>query len=313
MKVHYLHLFALLMLLLTNSQAQELNVRVQLQAPTVPNIDKRNIEVLQKNIRDFLNNNKWTTETYSPQERIECNFVITLTDWDGNSSYKAEAQIQSSRPIYGSAYNSTLLNINDKDFDFNYTEGQALDFSDQNYLSNLSSLLGFYAYTIVGLDKDSFSNLGGTPYYKKALNVLNNAQAGGNAGWKAIDGLRNRYWLNENMLNKGFEDLRVFIYNYHFNGLDKLQENPGRGIKKIINLLSALKQMDKQKLGSIFPNFYFASKAEEMVNVFSINTGDPTDKLKAYNLLAEIDPANISKYEPLRQSNTPITQGIKNK
>ena len=313
MKVHYLHLFALLMLLLTNSQAQELNVRVQLQAPTVPNIDKRNIEVLQKNIRDFLNNNKWTTETYSPQERIECNFVITLTDWDGNSSYKAEAQIQSSRPIYGSAYNSTLLNINDKDFDFNYTEGQALDFSDQNYLSNLSSLLGFYAYTIVGLDKDSFSNLGGTPYYKKALNVLNNAQAGGNAGWKAIDGLRNRYWLNENMLNKGFEDLRVFIYNYHFNGLDKLQENPGRGIKKIINLLSDLKQMDKQKLGSIFPNFYFASKAEEMVNVFSINTGDPTDKLKAYNLLAEIDPANISKYEPLRQSNTPITQGIKNK
>lgn len=300
-------LFLIFLLICSGTiQAQELNARVQVQAPSVPNIDKRNIEVLQTNIREFLNNNKWSNESYAPQERIECNFVITITEWDGNSNYKAEAQLQSSRPVYGSSYNSTLLNLSDKDFDFNYTEGQSLDFSDQNFISNLSSLLGFYAYTIIGLDKDSFSSLGGTPYFKKALNVVNNAQTSGNKGWKAIDGLRNRYWLNENLLNKGFEELRSFIYDYHYNGLDRLQDNAGRGVKKMLNLLSGLKTMDKQKVGSIFPNFYFASKADEVVNVFSIATGDPSDAVKAYNLLSQIDPANLNKYEALKQLNSPL-------
>ena len=138
--------------------------------------------MLQNTIRDFLNNNKWTNETYLPQERIECNFVITVTGWDGSSAYAAEAQLQSSRPVYGSSYYSTLLNLSDKDFDFNFNDGQSLDFSDQNFISNLSSLFAYYAYTIIGLDKDSFSKLGGTPYYLKAQNVLNLAQ---NSGKKA--------------------------------------------------------------------------------------------------------------------------------
>lgn len=280
-------------------QAQELNTRVQVMAPTVPNINKRNLEILQNTIREFLNNNKWSNETYTPAERIECNFVITITAWDGSSAYKAEAQIQSSRPIYNTAYNSTLLNISDKDFDFNYNEGQSLDFSDQNFISNLSSLLSFYAYTIIGLDKDSFSKLGGTNWYNKAQNILNVAQVSGNKGWKAFDGLRNRYWLNENLQNKSFEELRQFIYDYHYNGLDRMQEDPSKGAKKIISLLSALKQMDKQKLGSIFPNMYLATKADELVNVIA-TLPDPQDKIKAYNLLAEIDPANLNKYEALR-------------
>ncbi|MFI5450528.1 DUF4835 family protein [Pedobacter sp. UC225_61] len=280
--------------------AQELNTRVQVLAPNISNINKKNLEVLQNTIRDFLNNNKWTTETYLPQERIECNLVLTITSWDGSSAYTAEAQIQSSRPVYASSYYSTLLNINDKDFDFNYNDGQSLDFSDQNFITNLSSLLGYYAYTIIGLDKDSFSKLGGTPYYNKAQNVLNVAQISGNKGWKAFDGLRNRYWLNENLLNATFKELRVFIYNYHFNGLDKLQDNVSNGAKNILALLPALQQMDKQKLGSIFPNVYFATKADEITNVLS--TIDLQEKIKAYNLLSDIDPANISKYEALKKA-----------
>lgn len=283
------------------SYAQELNARVQLMAPTVPNINKRNLEVLQNTIREFLNNNKWSNETYTPTERIACNLVITITAWDGSSAYKAEAQIQSDRPVYNTAYNSTLLNISDKDFDFNYNEGQSLDFSDQNFISNLSALLSFYAYTIIGLDKDSFSKLGGSFFYNKAQNILNIAQVSGNKGWKAFDGLRNRYWLNENLQNKGFEGLRQFIYEYHYNGLDHMQEDPAKGAKKIISLLSGLKQMDKQKLGSIFPNMYLSTKADELVNVIS-TLPDPQDKIKAYNLLAEVDPANINKYEALRAS-----------
>ncbi len=298
MNLRYSCIFLILLFTSVASTAQELNTRVQVMAPTVGNINKRNLDVLQNTIRDFLNSNKWSNETYAPAERIECNFVITITAWDGNANYKAEAQIQSSRPVFNTAYNSTLLNISDKDFDFSYNEGQSVDFSDQNYISNLSSLLGFYAYTIIGLDKDSFSNLGGTAYYNKAQNILNIAQVSSNKGWKAFDGLKNRYWLNENLQNKSFEELRQFIYDYHFNGLDHLQEDQTKGIKSIIAMLSNLKQMDKQKLGSIFPNMYLASKAEEIVNILS--SRDPQDKIKAYNLLSEIDPANLNKYEALK-------------
>jgi len=291
--------FILLLAVCGYANAQELNSKVQILAPNISNINKRNLDVLQNTIRDFLNNNKWTNETYLPQERVECNFVITVTGWDGSSGYSAEAQIQSSRPVYGSSYYSTLLNISDKDFNFNYNDGQTLDFSDQNFITNLSSLLGYYAYTIIGLDRDSFSNLGGTPFYAKAQNVINVAQTAGSKGWKAFDGLRNRFWLNENLLNNSFKELRTFIYDYHLNGLDVLQNNPSNGSKKIIAMLPALQQMDKQKLGSIFPNVYFASKADEITNVLA--TSDPQDKIRAYNLLSEIDPANISKYEALKK------------
>jgi hypothetical protein len=293
----------LLLLFLTSfmAYAQELNTRVQILAPTVNNANRRNLDVLQNTIRDFMNNNKWTNETYLPQEKIDCNLVINVTAWDGNAGYTAEAQIQSSRPVYGSSYSTTLLNMSDKDFSFSFNEGQALDFSDQNFITNLSSLLGFYAYTIIGLDKDSFGKLAGTPYYQKALNLINLAQTGGGKGWRPVDGLRNRYWLNENLLNNSFRALRTFIYEYHLNGLDKLQANTNGGTKSIMSSLSDLKQFDKQKLGSIFPNVYFAAKADEITNVLSL--ADPQDKLKAYNLLVEIDAANTQKYEGLRKRN----------
>ncbi len=282
------------------AHAQELNCRVQMLAPNISNINKRNLEQLQNTVRDFLNNNKWTNEVYLPQERIECNFVITITSWDGSSGYGAEAQIQSSRPVFGSSYHSTLLNMSDKDFDFSFNEGQSLDFSDQNFISTISSLLAFYAYTIIGLDKDSFGNMNGTPYYVKAQNVINVAQPAGTKGWKAIDGLRNRYWLNENLLNNSFKDLRSFIYDYHVNGLDRLQDNVNNGAKNILSFLPSLQQLDRQKLGAIFPRIYFSGKADEITSVLG-NMIDPGERIKAYNLLSDIDPANINKYEDLKK------------
>lgn len=279
-------------------QAQELNARVTILAPQVSNISKPTVDALQRTIRDFLNNNKFSSESYKPTERIDCSFVITINSWDGGSGYTAEAQIQSSRPVFNSSYNSTLLNMSDKNFDFSYNDGATIDFSDQNYISNISALLSYYAYTIIGLDKDSFAKMGGTTYYKKAQNIINLAQSSGNAGWKAADGLRNRFWFNENVLNPVFSELRAFIYSYHLNGLDQLTDND-KGITQIVAALPALQQMDKQKLGSIFPNVYFASKAEEVTNVLSkLNM---QERLKAYNMLAEIDPANIGKYEGLKK------------
>jgi len=280
-------------------QAQELNARVTLLAPQVSNISKPTLDALQKTIRDFLNNNKFSNESYKPQERIDCSFIITINSWDGGSGYTAEAQIQSSRPVFNSSYNSTLLNMSDKNFDFNFNDGATIDFSDQNFISNISALLTYYAYTIIGMDKDSFSKMGGTPFYKKAQNIINLAQASGNTGWRAADGLRNRFWFNENVLNPIFGELRNFIYNYHLSGLDQLTDND-KGLTQIVAALPALQQMDKQKLGSIFPNVYFATKAEEVTNVLSKLNGQ--ERMKAYNMLAEIDPANIGKYEGLKRN-----------
>ncbi len=281
------------------SFTQELMANVQVIAPQVPNINKRNTDLLQNIIREFLNNTKWTTENYQPQERINCNLIITITAWDGNAGYKAEAQIQSTRPVYGSDYSSILLNYIDKDFDFSFIEGQPLDFSEQNYISNLSSLLGFYANTIIGLDKDSFSKLGGTPYYSKALTIINYSQNSGTKGWRAGDGLRNRFWLNQNLQDFTFNNLRAFIYDYHRNGLDLLQERKNQAANSILNMLSTLQQLDKQKMGSIFPNIYLAAKADEVINVLKLT--ELNERVKAFNILTEIDPANQTKYQSMIQ------------
>jgi hypothetical protein len=225
---------------------------------------------------------------------------LNITEWDGSSLFKCDAQIQSSRPVYGSTYNSTLLNLSDKDFSFNYTEGQPLDYSDQNFINNLSSLLAYYAYVIVGIDYDSFSKFGGTAYFAKAQNVVNNAQNSPFAGWKSFENLRNRYWLVENLTNKTYNPIRETIYEYHRNGLDILADNRSKGRKQILGLLPQLQKIDKQKQGSMLNQVFFTAKADELVNI--IGSADPQDKVKAYNLLTALDPPNIAKYELLKKT-----------
>lgn len=292
-------LFLAIILLPLISKSQELVAKVQIAAPKAPNLNRADLEKLQTVMRNFLNDNKWTNETYQPQERISCNLVITISAWDGNSGYKAEAQIQSNRPVFGTTYQTTILNFNDKEFDFSYLEGQPLDFSDQNFMSNLSSLLAYYAYTIIGLDKDTFSDLGGTTMFVKALNTVNVAQISGAKGWKGIDGLKNRYWLNQNLIDRSFYSLRSFVYEYHRNGLDKMQASNNRGARLILAILPDLQKVDKQKLGAIYPNIYLSAKADEITNL--LLTADKPDRIKAFNLLSEIDPANLNKYEALRK------------
>lgn len=279
---------------------QDLNARVQILAPQLSNSNKRILDMLEVSIKDFLNGRKWTTDALQPQERIDCNFVITITDWDGSSSFKAEAQIQSNRPVFNSSYNSTILNISDKEFGFSYAEGQALDFSDQNYISNLSSLLAYYAYIITGLDYDTFSKLGGTPYYQKAQTVLNNAQISPNPGWKAFENLRNRFWLVENLTNRSYNPIRESLYIYHRDGLDVMAENKAKGLKAVLSIIPQLQKIDKQKQGSVLNQLFFTAKADEIVNILSAT--DSQDRLKAFNVLSEIDPSNSSKYESLKKT-----------
>lgn len=280
------------------SYSQDLNARVQILSPRIQNTNKRPLEVLETAMTDFLNNRRWSETQLQAQEKIDCNFVITLTEWDGSSNFKGEAQIISSRPVFGSSYNSTLLSVNDKNFDFSYSEGQPLDYADQNFINNLSSLLAFYAYTIVGLDSDSFSKLGGTGYFTKAQDVLNNAQNAPFSGWKAFEGLRNRYWLIENLNNKSYLPLRELSYSYHRQGLDLMSDNINKGRKNIAEALPSLSELDKQKQGAMLNQVFFSAKAEEIVSIFS--KSDPIERTKIYNILADADPANITKYEVLK-------------
>lgn len=280
--------------------AQDLNVRVQILSPQIQNPNQRIFGVLETSIRDFLNNRRWTSDPLQAQERIDCNFVITINSWDGASNFKAEAQIQSSRPVYGTSYNTTVLNINDKDFDFSYSEGQPLDYTDQNFTGNLTSLLAYYAYIITGLDYDTFSKLGGTPYFNKAQVVVNNAQNAPNGGWKAFENLRNRFWLSENLANKTYSPIRESFYEYHREGLDVMADNPKKAEKQILGVLPKLQKIDKQKQGSMLPQLFFTAKADELVKLLS--SASPQERMKAYNFLAEIDPANLSKYDALKKA-----------
>ena len=288
------------LLTFTAISAQDLNARVQILSPTLQNPNQRVFTVLQTSIRDFLNNRRWTNDALQAQERIDCNFVITVNSWDGSGSFKAEAQIQSSRPVYGTSYNTTVLNINDKDFDFNYSEGQPMDFTDQNFTNNLTSLLAYYAYIITGLDYDTFSKNGGSPFFNKAQLVVNNSQNAPNAGWKAFENLRNRYWLSENLSNKTYSPIREGLYEYHREGLDVMSSNQQKGQKAIQGILPKLQKIDKQKQGSMLPQLFFSAKGDELVKILS--NSSPQERLRAYNLLAEIDPANISKYDALKKA-----------
>lgn len=293
-------LFVLIIFLSLKSDAQDLNARVQILSPTIQNTNKRPLEVLEQAIVEFLNNRKWSTLELKAQERIDCNFVINVKEWDGSSNFKCEAQILSSRPIFGTSYNSTILSVNDKNFEFSYTEGQPLDFSDQNFQNNLSSLLAFYAYVIVGLDADTFSKLGGTDYFNKAQTVLNNAQNAPFAGWKAFENLKNRYWIIENILNRTYLPIRNLLYNYHRLGLDIMVEDANKARKNISASIIGLNELDKQKQGYILNQIFFSAKGDEIVDVFS--KSDPIERTKIYNALVDADPANTAKYEALKKA-----------
>jgi hypothetical protein len=289
-----LSFYILLLCFGCSATAQDLNARVKVVSGKIKTSNTHIFQSLETAMKDFLNGHKWSPDNILPQERVDCNFVLNLTNWDGNSSFSGELQVQSSRPVFNSAYTTPLLNLNDKDFDFVYAEGQTIDYSDQNFQSNLSSVMAFYAYIIMGMDYDSFSRFGGTSFFNAAQAVVINAQSASFKGWKAFDGNINRYWLAENLNNKAYTSLREFVYDYHRNGLDVMAENSSKGRKAIADRLSSLSQVDRQRIGAMFPLIFFTAKSDELVSIFS--KADSREKTNAITLLSQIDPANGTKY-----------------
>lgn len=291
--------FALMIFGTCRLTAQDLNARVQVLTPKIQTTNKRVFQALETAMKDFLNGRKWSVDNIAPGERIDCNFVLNITSWDGASAFGGELQVQSTRPVYNSSYTTTLFTINDKDIDFTYTEGQTIDYNNQTFLNNLSSIMAYYAYIILGFDYDSFSRYGGTAYFANAQNVVINAQTSSYKGWKAFDNNINRYWLSENLSNKVYIPLRSFYYDYHRNGLDLMADNPAQARKNISALLPALTQLDRLRLGATLPTLFFTAKDDELIGVFS---GAPTqEKLNAFNILMQADPANAPRYQALQK------------
>lgn len=278
--------------------SQELNCNVQVLSPTIQGTTEKKIfETLQLSITEFMNNTRWTPDQFKQEERITCNLTITINEKLSSDEFKATVQIQSSRPIFKTSYNSLVFNHNDVDFQFKYLEYQPIEFSKTTYMGNLSSVLAFYANMIIGIDYDTFSPEGGTPFFQAAQTIVNNAQNAAEKGWKAFEGQKNRYWLVTNMLDGVFKPIRECNYKYHRLGFDIMQQDLPSGRTVVAEALQLLKKVHNDKPLSFTMQVYFQGKADEIVNLFSQSF--PDEKTKVVNLLNEIDPGNGIKWQKI--------------
>ena len=280
--------------------SQEVYCTVRVDFQQVEGTETKVFENLERSLFEFLNNRKWTDYKFGIEERIECTILLSISERLSSDEFRGNLNIALKRPIYNSAYSSTTLNYIDKDFEFEYVEFQPLEFQENVFNSNLTSVFAYWIYMFIGLDFDTFAFLGGTPFYEKAQNIVIAAQNEPYAGWKAYESQKNRYWLVENLLNPAYQPIRKFLYEYHRKGLDLMYDKADAGRTSILKTLNYLQQIQDQKPGLFLLQIIRDAKSDEFVNVFS--EGSPSEKTKAMNLLMEIDPANTSKYETIIQN-----------
>lgn len=278
--------------------AQELNCIVKVNAKQIQGTETRVYENMEKDIYEFMNNTKWTNDIFKSEERIECSMFITLNKKETNL-FSGTIQISSRRPVYNSSYYSTIFNHLDENFVFTYTEFAPLEFNTNAHITNLTSVLAFYAYIIIGLDYDSFELNGGKKYFDQALKIVNNAQSESSEGWKAFESDRNRYWLAASLNDDFYAPLHNCLYNYHLTGLDKMQENTDMGRKNIVDALVGLEKIHQARPSSFIMKVFFNAKADEIVNIFS--EGLPPEKNQMSILCTKLDPGNASKYDKIAQ------------
>lgn len=292
-------LFFFLTLGILPLKAQELNCIVSVSAPSLEGTNRQVFDALQSAIYEFMNNRTWANFNVKVEERIECTILITITERLGGDDFKGTLNLVLRRPVYNSAYNTILLNYIDKSFTFRYIEYQPLDYSEGVFTSNLTSTLAFYTYMFMGYYFDSFALLGGTPFFEKAQDVVNNAQSTQLSGWKAYESDKNRYWMVINTLNPINSGLREFTYIYHRLGLDQMYDNVDLGRTKTTESLELLKQVSNARPGLFNLQLVLDAKKDEFVNIYSDERVPPIEKTKVVNLLKDIDPANSSKYQAI--------------
>lgn len=296
MKPFFYTIFFLL-LSFTHLSAQELNCNVQVNSSQVTGSDKSVFDVMQKSVYEFMNNRKWTNHIYGNNERIECTVLINITEQKSVGSYTATIQVQSRRPIFNTSYYSTLINHIDKDFEFTFNEFDQLDYSETTFISNLTSVLSFYAYMILALDYESYEMNGGSPYFTKAQTIVTNAQSAPNTGWKAFEDTKNRYWMVENFLKPNYSVLRELLYNYHRLGFDVMAQDVAKGRKVVLESLKTLESVFNYDRNSFQLQLLFNAKVDEIVNLFK--DAPSAEKNEIVPLLKRINPANSNDYEKI--------------
>ena len=277
--------------------AQELKCSVQVDYNQITNANTQIFRTMQTHLADFLNNTKWTTKKFTSNELIDCSMYIMVNSYD-NNILNCSLQIQSSRPGYNSSYSTPILNIQDKDFTFDYIENQQLNFNKDVYNSELLSTLAFYAYVIIGLDADTFELNGGESSLKIAQNIVNVAQSTNRTGWVQGDNKQNRYFLITDLLSSNFKAFRETLYTYHLNGIDNMADNTKKGKENIIKAILDLKDINNSRPNSYLMRIFFDAKANEIVNIFSDGPHVETNELK--ETLSRISPINSSKWSSLK-------------
>lgn len=277
--------------------SQELRCNIQIVSQKIQGTNKQVFRTMQTAVNEFMNSRRWTNHVYSYDERIECTFLFNLTEQISADEFKGSLQVQASRPVFNSSYNTVLLNFKDDDVQFKYVEYQSIDFNETVTPTNLTGLLAFYANLILGLDYDTFAMDGGAPYYSKAEAIVNKMQNSNVAGWKAYESKDNRYWLIENILNNSYSPVRECLYRYHRLGLDRMSDHLTESRAEIADSMRLLQKAYRAKPGAFILQIFFDAKADEIVNIFTESFND--EKKRVYNILSEIDPANIKKYNKI--------------
>jgi hypothetical protein len=283
-------------------KAQELQAKVTILTQQLStSVNKQRFNTLQSQLTNLLNNRKWTGDTYNAQEKIECNFLINITESTGDDIFKATVTIQAARPIYNSAYKSPIINVQDPDVTFKYVEYQPVEFNETRVAgndpltANLTAAIAYYVYVILGFDYNSFALKGGTPFFVQAQNIVNNAPESRDiSGWKAFDGQRNRYWLVNNAVNTRYNVFNDIVYNYYRQGMDQMYDNANTARENILNVLVQLQTFNRENPNTMIMQFFMQSKYSELVGVFK--KASPDVRSRAVNILQQIDPSNADKY-----------------
>jgi len=277
--------------------AQELLCNVRINSSQVQTSDRKVFQTMQTEIYEFINNKKWSSTNIQNEERIECTIMINISKKISNDEFEGSIQIQSTRPIYGTSYKSTLFNYLDNNFRFKYLEFQSLEFSESTHMSNLTSVLAFYVNIILGLDFATFSEDGAYEYFSKAQKIVSNAQSAPEKGWKAFESDRNRYWLAHDLMDQRYSDFHMCMYRYHRTGMDRLAEEPDDARFEITEAIESLKSIYRENSSAFILKLFFDAKSDEIIKIYS--EAFPNEKARIAKSLIEIDPSHSTKYQAI--------------
>ena len=277
--------------------AQELKCEVVVNSGLVNQTNQQIFSTLEQSIQEFMNYQVWTSQNWNSEEKINCSLIFNLTGYSGNN-FEGTLQIQSQRPIFDSNFNSPILNFQDVDISFSYQEFQPLFYNPNTYDSNLTSILSFYAYMIIGLDADSFKSKGGQIFFTYAQQISNLAQQSKNDGWLSTGNRKNRYWLVDSILSNAFKEYRITNYEYHRKGLDLMTSNQLKAKNNIANSLIYLNKLNKRRPNSFLIQLFFDAKSQEIVNILS--GGEKIELKETKDLLKNIAPFFNNKWKEIK-------------